>query len=252
MIKRWASTLSLIFIVISGPCCHSLFGPEEPDSNWKVFESPHFLVHVRPNSFAEQNIVHLLEDLEAHYTYVLRTLKINYAGRIAVFLYDSPQDAGRQWVGGNAFPKTECAIAVCSAAYGIHTAAPHEITHVITQNTLGEPETFLMSEGTAMGIKEEGMRLWNGTHVHSCTQQLIVTGRLPSLNTLLQWSELDDDITYPASGSFILYILERFGPEPIKRLFNTPPHDFAAKFKDLCGLTIEETETAWKSYCLKW
>lgn len=256
--KRYAWALFIIVGLISESGCNSVFGPDELDRNWRVFESPHYLVHVRPNSYAEQNIKLLVDNLEAHYAYVLNSLEISYAGIIAVFFYNSPKDAGLPGPGGSALPWTECVRAVCGSAYGgIYTAAHHEVTHVLTHNALGRPGTRFMSEGTAMGVAmEEGLwRYWNGSHIHSYTRQLITSGRLPALKTLIDdssWRELGDDITYPASGSFVLYLLERFGAFPIKQLFITPSKAFAQTFEKLYGQTLEEMESAWRAYCLEW
>lgn len=247
----WTLLLLLLIIIISNSDCSSILGPDDPDLNWNRHESARYLVYVRPNSYAEQNINRLLEDLEAHYTYVLSVLEINYTGRIIVFFYDSAQDAGRR--GGMAGPRTETVVAVCSPGEsGLFTAAQHEVTHVITHNALGEPGTYFMSEGTAMSIAMPGTwRFWNGSPLDLCARQMIISGQMPSLNALIdngQWGKLESDITYPASGSFLLYLIERFGSGPIKQLFNTSSRDFPNRFKETTGFTLEDIESAWKAF----
>jgi len=255
--RRCVFTFFFFLVLISGSGCNSVLGPDEPDRNWRVFESPNFLVHVRPNSYAEQNLTILTDNLETHKAYILNALEIGYAGAIAVFFYDTPEDAERSGPGGSAFPWTESVKVVCSSFYGgIYTAAHHEVTHVVTHNALGKPGTFFMSEGTAMGIAMEGVwRCWYQVHVHSCVRQLMASGRLPALKTMIddsRWGDLDDAVSYPASGSFVLYLFERFGALPIKRLFNTRTSDFGRAFQEVCGQTIEEAESAWRAYCLAW
>ena len=64
------------------------------DSNWQVIETPHFILNVRPGSFAEQNAARLGEVLEDQYAFAMSALDIRYAGRISLFLYASAADAG--------------------------------------------------------------------------------------------------------------------------------------------------------------
>src|SRR6188474_1742057 len=90
--------------------CHAILGPSAIDANWKVIDSPHFAFHVRPGSFAEQNIATLIEVLEDQYAFALRALDIRYAGRISLFLYESAADADEKFDrSGTAYPDTEVA-----------------------------------------------------------------------------------------------------------------------------------------------
>jgi hypothetical protein len=74
--------------------CHAILGPSEIDTNWKVLDSLHFAFHVRPGSFAEQNIATLIEVMDDQYAFALSALDIRYAGRISLFLYNNANDAG--------------------------------------------------------------------------------------------------------------------------------------------------------------
>ena len=77
-----------------GHGCHAILGPSPVDANWRVIDTPHFALHVRPGSFAEQNAARLEEVLEDQYAFALNALDIRYAGRISLFLYASGADAG--------------------------------------------------------------------------------------------------------------------------------------------------------------
>src|SRR5512145_3149388 len=115
MAARLARAALVAALACAGSGCHALLGPSEVDRNWRVIDSPHFAFHVRPGSFAEQNISTLIEVLEDQYTFALRTLDIRYAGRISLFLFESAADADEQSErSGTAYPDTEAARAIVS------------------------------------------------------------------------------------------------------------------------------------------
>ena len=103
----------LAALVAAGSGCHAILGPSEIDANWKVIDSPHFAFHVRPGSFAEQNIATLIEVMEDQYAFALGALDIRYAGRVSLFLYNNASDAGEP-IGsersGTAYPNTEACL----------------------------------------------------------------------------------------------------------------------------------------------
>ena len=94
MAARLARATLVAALAWAGYGCHAILGPSEIDTNWKVIDSPHFAFHVRPGSFAEQNIATLIDVLEDQYAFALRALDIRYAGRISLFLYENAADAG--------------------------------------------------------------------------------------------------------------------------------------------------------------
>jgi hypothetical protein len=64
MAARLARAVLAAALVWAGYGCHAILGPSQIDTNWRVIDSPHFAFHVRPGSFAEQNIATLIEVLE--------------------------------------------------------------------------------------------------------------------------------------------------------------------------------------------
>ncbi|HHF51346.1 MAG TPA: hypothetical protein ENL46_01490, partial [Candidatus Aminicenantes bacterium] len=104
---------------------------------------------------AEQHIDSIKTIEELAYQYIVRSLSLNYQGMISIYIYDSPQDAGWDRIKAMAFPRTETVEAIFSLtgkSIGVKGAACHEIAHVITWNTLGEPGTQILSEGIAVAV----------------------------------------------------------------------------------------------------
>ena len=143
MAARLARVALLVALTWPGSGCHTILGPSEVDANWRVVDSPHFAIHVRPGSFAEHHIATLIEVLEDQYAFALVALDIRYAGRISLFLYEDAADAGEPPGfdrSGRAYPDTGAARAIVSApletTFGL---LAHESNHVIQHNGLGRP-----------------------------------------------------------------------------------------------------------------
>jgi hypothetical protein len=102
------------------------------DTNWQLFETPHFIFNVCPGSFAAQNVARLGEVLEDQYAFALTALDIRYAGRISLFLFESAADADdKSERSGTAYPETGAVRAIVSppleTTYGLvaHVESRH-------------------------------------------------------------------------------------------------------------------------------
>ena len=244
----------VIAILLSVVSCSRIFAPDgyDSDENWQIDESEHFIFYFRANSFAEQHMDSIKVIEEAAYRHIVRALSIDYQGVISIFIYDSPQDAGWEKIGGRAYSRTETVEAIYSPAgksIGVKGAACHEITHVMTWNALGEAGTQLLSEGMAVAMDGE----WHSkedtiTALHLWAKKFMQEEKLPSLTTLVHhWGDVPGTISYPVSGSFITFLLEKYGAEKLKRLFfKATPNNFSRIFKMIYGKPMTEIEQIWK------
>src|SRR5262245_53546801 len=115
MAARLAGWAAAAALACAGPGCHAILGPSEFDTNWRVIDSPHFAFHVRPGSYAEQNIATLTDVPKDQYAFALRAMDIRYSGRVSLCLFESAADAGERFArSGTAFPDTESARAIVS------------------------------------------------------------------------------------------------------------------------------------------
>jgi hypothetical protein len=236
----------------AGYGCHALLGPSEIDSNWRVIDSPHFAFHVRPGSFAEQNIATLIEVLEDQYAFALSALDIRYAGRISLFLFESAADADEQSErSGTAYPDTEAARAIVSppleTTFGL---VAHESNHVIFYNGIGPPATSFMNEGLASAVKSERYHAGGKSFLYPWTARN--DARIPPLTDLVdddKWSDIDSQIAYNASASFLVYTLDLGGPDRLKQLQPAPSPEFAARFQQIYGKPLDQAEREWRTFC---
>ncbi len=234
--------------------CSRIFAPDgfDSDKNWQVAESEYFFFYFRENSFAGEHIDSIKVIEESAYQHIVRALSINYQGVISIYIYDSPQDAGWDRMKAMAFPRAETVEGVYSPtgkSIGVKGAARHEIAHVITWNALGEPGTQFLSEGIAVTMDGE----WHSgadtiIYLHQWAKKFMQEGKLPSLIILANnWQDVPGTISYPVSGSFVKFLLEKYGAEKLKQLFfKATPDDFSRIFEIIYGVKMTDVEEIWK------
>jgi hypothetical protein len=222
------------------------------DSNWQVIETPHFILNVRPGSFAEQNAARLGEVLEDQYAFALRALDVRYAGRISLFLYASAADAGENNDrSGTAYPETGAVRAIVTppleTTFGLLS---HESNHVIEHNALGPPATSFMNEGLASAIMSERFHPGGKSFLYPWTARN--AAQIPDLASLVAddtWGDYDSQLAYNASASFLAYILDQGGPARLKQLQSVRSSAFEARFQQIYGRSLDEAERDWRAFC---
>jgi len=222
------------------------------DSNWQVIETPHFILNVRPGSFAEQNAARLGEVLEDQYAFALSALDIRYAGRISLFLYASAADAGENNDrSGTAYPETGAVRAIVTppleTTFGLLS---HESNHVIEHNALGPPATSFINEGLASAIMSERFHPGGKSFLYPWTARN--AAQIPDLSSLVDdgtWEDYDSQLAYNASASFLAYILDQGGPARLKQLQSLRSSEFEARFQQIYGRSLDEAERDWRAFC---
>jgi len=243
--------IATLFILGLSAGCDGILGPNQPDRDWRSYESAHFSLFTRPGSFCEEHRVRLAEVMDDQYVTTLNKLGIAYAGRISAFLHSSAADAAMGFeYGGLGYPATEALRATCLAPLGgqLFTLLSHEANHVIQWNAMGRPGTYLMSEGLASAVMStrfhelgrESFWAWTARHASA----------VPPLSVLSDDGEWGgSDLEYRASVSFVAYLIERAGPAPIRELYQVKSARFAERIEALYGRRLEDLERDWRGYC---
>ena len=255
--RKHFNLATVLIWVLSLVSCSRISAPEgfKRDVNWEMTRSEHFIFYYRAGSFAERNMDSIIDIEEYAYEHILNSLQLQYNGIISIYIYDSPEDAGWDRVKAIAYPRVETVEAIYSPvgkSIGIEGAACHEITHVITWNTLGEPGTQFLSEGVAVAMDGEWhSQLDTITDLHLWVKKFIEEGTLPELDDLIEsWGSVPGSISYPASGSFVLYLLDMYGAERFKQLFyRATSANFHDEFQKIYNISLPVAEQMWKDYC---
>ena len=249
--RRQCLAIALLSLVAGS--CQSVLGPTEIEGEWQAYTSPHYSLHVQPGTFAEQSIATIAEWLDDQYAVSNARLYNAYAGRVTGLLYPAAESAGRTFDrSGTGYPETESFKAVCTAPLdgGLFHLLAHEANHVILWVGLGRAGTSMMREGLPSAIVSERFFPTGPTSLYGWTVRN--AGRLPPLAQLADddaWEGYPQDLAYNTSASFLAYLLETYGPVPLKRLHGATSAMFEQRFQDAYGRTLAQAEAEWKAFC---
>jgi hypothetical protein len=245
------SLLALAGAVALTTGCNRLTGPSPVDARWDVYETQHFLLHVRPGSFANQNVDRFGVVLEDQYTVSVARLEGVLERKLFGFLYNPGEGglAGGDNREGVAYPLTDAfKVGVAPPLESNFAVMAHEANHVIAEQILGRPGTSFVNEGLASALLSERYHQFGPTFAHAWVAS---RSDLPALSQLVDdeaWSGFDHDIAYNSSASFVAYLLDVHGPARFRRLWRASSGAFASQFGEVYGLTLAEAEVRWKAY----
>lgn len=240
---------AFVLLVLALPACEAVYGPTSPSAEWAIHESPSFVMHTRPGSFCEANVVALTDALELQYAHAVRTLDLNRGGRISMFLYNSgseldpPLESTRS---GVAFPETNAVHLTCMPPFdaGLHGLAAHEANHVIVQNGLGRSGTSFMNEGLATALVSPSFG--NVGPVYANAWVRANRSRVVRAATFIddaKWDGMQD--SYNSSASFLTYLLQHYGTAKLKQIYYTRSADMAGRIAEVYGKSLDVLEAEW-------
>jgi hypothetical protein len=243
--------IALLPLIIVG--CQSVLGPTAIEGEWLAYATPHFSLHVRPGTFAQQSIPTITEWLEDQYAVSNARLALGYSGRVTGLLYPSADDAGRTFDrSGTGYPETESFKAVCTAPLDgslLHLLA-HEANHVILWVGLGRAGTSLMREGLPSAVISERFYPTGPTFLYAWTARN--ASRLPPLAQLVDddaWKGYPQEVAYNTGASFLAYLIETYGAAPLKRIHGATSKAFEQRFQEAYGRSLGQAEAEWKAFC---
>jgi hypothetical protein len=114
------------------------------------------------------------------------------------------------------------------ATFAIHTIWPvdnHEVVHLYS-SAWGSP-VALFSEGFAVAhsvkpSQGDFVPRWQGQPLHTLARGFRANGTLIALSRMADtrgFRSFDANVTYPESGSFVRYLIDTHGLEPMRRMF---------------------------------
>jgi len=141
----------------------------------------------------------------------------------------------------------------------LHTIWPtdnHEVVHVYA-GPWGFP-VALFVEGLAVAYQTnppagDFTPKWSGTPIHDLARRFRAQGQLVPISTMAVTSSfrsIDDNISYPESGSFVRFLIDTQGIAPMRQLYGSMPNDAPlaaarAAFEGVYGFSLEEAEIRW-------
>ncbi len=214
---------------------------EAPDySQWTAKRSTHFTYRYLPGTYVASNILTVAKQHEAAYTSIVKSLSLKPTGRVNMYFYPSDTSLYRATARDAGFaisPAQEVHTVWVSA--GNHQSLGHEMTHVITASTMGEPAEALLGEGIAVCFDQAT------PSPHARAAALRRSGKLVSVSRRLGDSFFDVDaaVRYPQSGSIACWLVEQYGVTKFKQLYAAK--DFTTTLRNAYGLDVNSLERRW-------
>lgn len=212
----------------------------------KVLETEHYAFHAELGSLAEQDINEIAKEQENSYRYIVNMLGLTMQGKICYYFYNSREEVGREIERrfGVYSPNNGCAVSeneIC-AVYNqeIKCIGPHEDTHILAF-ALSRPESSFLEEGLACAMDAQ----WWGIDNHTWVNYYRKNGSCPSVCELLQmdwqtFSALDCSVTYPVAGSFVTWLLLRYGRDKFFQLYTAEHYEAVAE--NVLGCMLQSLE----------
>jgi hypothetical protein len=212
--------------------------------SWRTHETPTFLFHYEADSHAEKELETLAKLHDEARRRVLDLLgERRYPPRVHVFAVET-RERMRQMLGwetnGQAIPDGNALCVVFSKL--TNAAGAHELMHVVSQNLWGalSPTRNWLNEGLA--VYSDDVYGWGGYELHALSKHMRQTGQSVPLAALMtDFDKQPQQLSYPATGSFVKFLYQRYGRDKLKQLWQAELDDLPAIY----GKGAAELEMEW-------
>lgn len=216
------------------------------------FITEHYIFSYKKESFAAENIELIAKEQEECYEKICKVLMVNYSEKINYYLLDTPEEVGKLY-GGND-PINGFAVWGENKIYVVYNEeikciGPHEDAHLISF-VINAPKSYFIVEGLAMYFDEKWWDIDNDiwtAYYKDIYKEL-------SISKLLEneyFESLDCEITYPISGAFTKYLIDKYGIDKYLLLYKYEGTNFQDIILSIYGRTIEVIENAFWNEILK-
>jgi len=219
-------------------------------------ESLHFIFYyAKGDTITEENI----KEIETHFTGFCKDFDVSLSAKIDYYKYASREHKKFHT------DRSGDSLAILKPQNDIHTIYPtnvHEMVHILAQY-FGNPPLFL-SEGIAVaypGYYTLGYARYGyikKRNLNERVKSLRKKGELIPLEQLLDvkiFMENGGDRSYVPSGSFVRYIIDKYGTGKFKDLYSTvkwdtSPGDFKKTFKQIYSIEFKKASEEWMKFVL--
>jgi len=231
--KRWFFLVLGLIGVSSG--CTRLACTFQNDLDWKLQQSEHFIFYFRANSLAERDIHRIIPEKETGFHTIINRLNVHFNGVIHYYMYN-PEERGQIGADGHANAAFETVYEI----YSGYLTGCHETAHVIAQQTIGSGKTQMMLEGLAVALA--GPYRGNNLISEMMSDYKRSNRLIPVHELIANPGKYDEGPFYVQGGSFVNYLLEKYGSDKIKRLYTTNRDEFAAVFGTVYSIDLNQVE----------
>ncbi len=258
MILKFSKRLIIFIFLLPNAACVDMLVDEQIDNNWKSQQRGSIIVFYNPlwdspYSSKKEIIDTILINQNYYYNCIQDSIHRKFRNTVAVYLYSN--EDGKTKIGTSdggyanpdrftyyysvSFTKSDLLVLGRKDYVGAH-----ELAHVITFNCLGVPGSRLFSEGYANWLDNtyaekylfDWMKFWGFS-------------RILTLQQLIEGTS-EEKIYYPNSGTFIKFLVSKYGIEKANSLFTINNKDLTEAFKKTLGKDADQLQAEYNNYCV--
>jgi len=215
-------------------------------------DTPSIAFHLSPGDTVEADAQ------EQYHAWATGRLGVTLPERVQYYKYTSDAQMRSLTGRGCCFAEPE--------RLAVHTIYPrdnHEVVHVYSAR-IGTPSNFF-NEGLAVAFQTNPAAgdlepRWNGIPLHDLARSFLNQGTLPPLASMVETEDfrgISSEISYPAAGSLVLFLIEEHGLEALVRFFQggggptESRSHIESNFRSAFDWTLEDAEAAWHARLLR-
>ncbi len=215
---------------------------EEFKKKWIYLETKNFIRHLRP--LTRKITKDELNAQEKHLKEFCKLFNIKNKDKITIYSVKDREDMKRVFnyeTNGRAEPQN-------NRVFTVYVYCPHEVVHILSDNYLGEPNN-LLGEGIAVCFGwDDG---WHGKSLEDWMKKFVKEKTYIPIKELLDDNKFkrkfDDNITYPESGAFVRFLIDRFGIKKFKELYSKigwkrPVKETIGIFEKVLNIKLKDLE----------
>ncbi len=207
-------------------------------------ETAHFRIYYEQGSKVEKEIEWIAQDHEFRYAQLVRYFQIKPTKKVQSYIYTSPEQKKRLM--GARGTSVEDPL-----GYGFHInyedfphpVMKHELAHALTADWHPILKVSLkigLHEGIAVAADWDEGKLT--AHQWSrAMQQLDIAPKMNQIMGIGFWTQASSQ-SYTLAGSFVRFLIEKYGIEKAKRVFPT------GNFEEVYGKSLSELEAEWNGF----
>jgi hypothetical protein len=263
--RRVAPLAAAIVFIVGGVGLHLFAGElgyrispaEIQEALGGRMETEHFVIHYSKTPELERDIALVAADHEFRYAQVVGTIGAAPAGKLRSYVFASREQKAR-WIGAK---DVEMAKPWRREIYLEHRSFPHsslrhEIAHAVA-SAFGDP-IFGVAAQRVAGVPVmispgliEGFAValdWPAGYErltpHESVRAMQAMGLTPTIRELLslQFLTVSSARSYTTAGSFLKFLLDRFGAAKLRELYGS-----GGDFERVYGMSISRLEAEWRT-----
>jgi len=215
------------------------------EQTWKTVETDHYIFHFQSNGLADIEQNNIISLQESCFKEITEKMQVFPANKIIYWLCNTRKEVGKAC--GLGFESNGITFCAPNAPqiYAVYNEMKkcvgyHEDTHAIMCQ-YAMPISKAIEEGLAMYFD----KAWWGISNELCTYVYLKDERYVSVERLISDNEyfysVSDIVSYPILGAFTAYLIESYGIEKYKKLYQSR-EAMLEKFLTLYGQNISEIE----------